>query len=363
MTRARSWRRRALALGVAAPLALLAAEGLARGVTWLRHGVTGDRGGYDGALVEHHPRLGWLGVPGARVRHRTTEFDVELALDGVGLRHSAPLPAEVPDGARRLTLLGDSFVFGAGVREDERLGDRLAAAVPGLEVVSLGLPAWGTDQALLAWSELEGPHTASQLVVLAYGPEHVLRNAAAQRMGRAKPRFELRGETGEELELVGVPVPPWSDAAAPRASSWGSPRLLLRRHSRLYALLAQALRAPAGAAEDPYPQYAADAPAWRLTRALLAELQARVDARGARLALVFVPEARHLAPGFGEAHRRAVLDACAALDLPALDLTPALRDASGEGPLYFPVDGHWTAAGHAVAATSLERFLSEVGML
>ncbi|HVS19912.1 MAG TPA: hypothetical protein VMT18_15005 [Planctomycetota bacterium] len=354
-----------MALCVTAPLALLAAEGLARGLTWLRHGVAGDRGGYNDALVEHHPRLGWLGIPDARVRQHTTEFDVELAINALGFRQ-AELPASEPSPARRrVTLLGDSFVFGAGVAEDQRLGERLAASAPDLEVVSLGLPAWGTDQALLAWSELEGPHANSRLVVLTHLPEHVVRNGADARMGRAKPRFELRDGA---LELVGVPVPAWTEDA--RAKIPASPRTLLRRHSRLYALLAQSLRSPArrtlGRAEaDPYPQYTDDAPSWQVTRALFAELQRRVRARGAELALVIVPEARHLEPDFGEAHRSAVLAACAELGLPALDLTPALRAARAAGvePLYFPSDGHWTLAGHTVAARALERFLREAGLL
>jgi hypothetical protein len=47
-----------------------------------------------------------------------------------------------------------------------------------------------------------------------------------------------------------------------------------------------------------------------------------------------------------------------------LDLLPALHEASASPErLYYPDDKHWTAAGHAVAAREIERFLAERGMI
>jgi len=356
-----------LALALGTLLALAAAELVARGVTWLRHGTTGDRGGYGDVFLEHHPRLGWLGIPGRVVRHHTTELDVELAINAAGFRQAAPPPLQRTPGVRRVVLLGDSFVFGQGVDESERLGDLLARDVERCEAASLGLPGWGTDQALLAWSELDGAHRNADVVVLVYPLEHVLRNVASVRHGRPKPRFERKGGS---LRLVGVPVPDWSDAPPQLGAGPTSPRTWLKRHSRLYALLAPRARAilrrlSDGPPRDPYPQYAQEAPAWQLTRALLGELDARVRARGARLAVLVVPEARHLAPGFPAAAQRVVLAACASLSIPALDLTSPLRAAreAGGDALYFPVDGHWTPAGHAVAARELERLLRDACLL
>ncbi len=48
--------------------------------------------------------------------------------------------------------------------------------------------------------------------------------------------------------------------------------------------------------------------------------------------------------------------------VPFIDLTPALNDAADDGMLsYFLDDGHWTAAGHAVAAARIATFLRGTG--
>ena len=47
-----------------------------------------NRGGYSDVFLEHHPVLGWLGVPGRVARHHTTELDVEIAIGALGWRQA-----------------------------------------------------------------------------------------------------------------------------------------------------------------------------------------------------------------------------------------------------------------------------------
>ena len=45
--------------------------------------------------------------------------------------------------------------------------------------------------------------------------------------------------------------------------------------------------------------------------------------------------------------------------IPVLDLTEPLRQGlAGGDKLYFPIDGHWTPAGHQLAAERLAEFLT-----
>lgn len=337
-----------------------------------RHGGARDRGGYDGAFVEHHPRLGWLGIPGRRVRHRTTEFDCEVALNARGLRQREPPPLERRAGMRRVAVLGDSFTFGQGVPEEARFTEALAATLPDCEVVNCGLIASGTDQQVLLYEELAGPHANADVVVLAYTLENVVRNGARQRYGRAKPYFELTA--AGELELAGVPVP--AQGAGSMSVDGGRARGLalpfktwLRRNSRLYAFLRNRLaervhRALDTDAADPYPEYGSGAAAWGVTRALFERLARSTRERGARLVVMLIPEPWHLrstGSGARDTHQRAVRAACASSGIAVLDLTPVLVQHFGERvhAAYRPVDGHWTAAAHALAGHELARFLVE----
>lgn len=70
---------------------------------------------------------------------------VEYVLNSWGLR-GADFREGKPEGARRIAVVGDSFVFGSGVEEADslpvRLGARLRERFPGssLEVLNLGVP-------------------------------------------------------------------------------------------------------------------------------------------------------------------------------------------------------------------------------
>ena len=107
---------------------------------------------------------------------------------------------------------------------------------------------------------------------------------------------------------------------------------------------------------------------WPLTGAILDRFAADCRQIGAEPRVVLIPKDRAVdAPGWrGAIHRRCLREIAAltaARNLPTLDLTPILKaalDASGQ-PLYFPVDGHWNTAGHAVAAHALAQWLGETG--
>jgi lysophospholipase L1-like esterase len=73
-------------------------------------------GSIDDTQVRHRLRLS----PNADVRHHTTEFDYRFRTNSLGFR-GADYSTSKPQGTLRVVVLGDSFIAGAGVPDDEVL--------------------------------------------------------------------------------------------------------------------------------------------------------------------------------------------------------------------------------------------------
>ena len=111
MPRARGYRRRALALAFGTFAAVVAAEGLSRGLGY--HGLADPR------VFQYDAEIGWTLIPNRREWHSALDFGVWITTDADGLRAGAR-PADSPAHPMRPTVLvlGDSFAFGWGVRGD-----------------------------------------------------------------------------------------------------------------------------------------------------------------------------------------------------------------------------------------------------
>ena len=145
-----------------------------------------------------HPHVyseayGWTLRPGARYVGRGGET---IAVNGRGYRgalHEGPPPA----GVTRVVMLGDSITFGTGVGDGETFSDRLDA-LPGLEVVNLGVDGYGTDQELIRL-EREGLACHPRVVILNFCVRNdYFDNALPVALydGRSpKPYFTLDGGT------------------------------------------------------------------------------------------------------------------------------------------------------------------------
>lgn len=160
------------------------------------------RSGSIGADLEglvHDTELGW-DVPG-RVRAPDDASPVAVR----------------PDGPR-IVVLGDSTVYGAGATASEAFPARLEAALPGTEVLNLGVRAYGTGQAALKYW-LHGRHFAPDLVVLAIFGLDLYRTPLSFYRA-AKPRFEMAADH-RHAEIVGLPVPePEAAYERIRARKW-----------------------------------------------------------------------------------------------------------------------------------------------
>ena len=295
-----------------------------------------------------------------------------------------------------------------------------------VEVVQMGVGSWGNDQELL-WLENEGYKYQPDLIILQIFPRNDIRNnyqplESAVMGANLKPYFTLEGG---ELKLHLFPydpdeAPPVTNPRATVKEEPPPPGPLtpvgewLFRHSHIYRWFEPRIRilAPrfaawlartgfikpgretqemgqenANALPITFNSYRVEYDEeWQrasaLTQAILARMKRDARDMGADFIAVLANAAEEVDPRAWKAMQRKYpelqsddfspeaahehfLHLLAAEEIPALDLRPAFRQAlaQGLGPLHFAIDGHWTPAGHAIAARELARFLQEQGFV
>jgi hypothetical protein len=364
----------AAAAGFGSVVALALGEGVVRLDGWLRTGTLKTGWTLDAPFAGYHPERGFALTPNAGTRLRGPEFDTTIRINAAGFRMDREPSVERAPGTRRIIVLGDSFTFGHGVDVQDRFGEILEREIDALEVINLGVPGTGTDQQYLLLRD-EGFRYAPDLVVLCYLTENITRVASDVKETteglRPKPRFVL--EDGE-LVLTNVPVPTelvrrnerWQEMRERRSALPRLPLLdWIRRNSALYRFLRARLHHQiyglAKLETVMFPEYDESREEWRVARALVHRIADECRSRGAVLLVVVLPTLK-------EANRDWVSDqpgrmmaaACREKGIPVLDLLPGFRaavESTGED-LYFPVDHHWTPAGHRVAAGLMAGFVA-----
>jgi hypothetical protein len=393
--RLRRWIGHLVAAGAATLVALAALEGAARVHVW---SAARRPDAIRNPMARHDPLLGWSKPAGASGYLVRPEYRVGLQINSKGLR-GPEYDYVKPPGVRRVLLLGDSFTEGYTVEEQDTVRARLEAALvaPGCarhEVLNAGTAAWGTDQEYLFY-RYEGRRYAPDVVALLFYYNDLYGDGFGD---VGKPSFDLVGDD-DRLVLRDSPVPP--PRRAPESNAY---RLFPWRGSMALRLLSQRTRAgnPALHARlaewglvEPPPDAPPDIPAelnpfgprnpgevawlWRVAAAILRDLAREVRAQGGELVVFHVP-ARFEVDDASWAATRAryglglkrwsrdrvfevLRETCGRLGIDLVDPRGALRRSEGEGRrTYLPLDGHWTAHGHAQAAEALAEHLRRRGL-
>lgn len=317
-------------------------------------------------LWEPVPELGWRKRPNVVTTINTGEGRVTVRTDSDGFRVGATPHAAVahPDAARRVLLLGDSFMEAlqveheaslAGVLERE-LGERLAAPV---EVRNSGVSAWDPPQYLLQARQALAAGRYDAVAVSVYlgndmvthWPQRFSPRTPAERSEWRLPRAPSREQ------IVSGVLRPLNDA--------------LERRSHAFVLVknqARTLRMRLGLTADYLPtellRTEKASARWAVTAAICAAIAREAAAHDTPIFFLLVPSSYQVdraalaayVRGFGldsgaldaDLPNRAFTQALAAQGLSALDATPALRAAHARGVrAYGRVDPHFSAAGHA----------------
>jgi lysophospholipase L1-like esterase len=349
-------------------VSLVAGEGLARLQSTRRVSQRGSETKHLFNVFRADSVLGWALRPSWSGRHEKFDFRVRVHIDAAGFR---AMPQVAAPDARRILVVGDSFAFGWGVEDDETFSAVLARALARdapVEVINAGVPGYSTDQYWLFLRE-RGFALAPDLVLLVECGND-LDELASNRIELDAERLPVRvtslartitarGRMSFDNEKL-LPIPTFRFAG----DSW------LIDHSHFYNLLRfQSMRLWIAAVEDrareqrargelpasgaPIGSLAPDAIERGLAGSaefrsayhahLIAAIEREAHARGIALRTLLVegtPEAM-----------RAPCDVRRCLDQTTL-FTSAAREMS------FPIDRHWTPAGHRAVGEALASWLA-----
>ena len=325
------------------------------------------------------------------------EFVVPVQINRQGFR-DVEHAVDKPPGVFRVLVLGDSFVEAMHVPLEATFARLLearlnaAGASPKVEVIAAGVSGYGTASELLYYLR-EGQAYRPDLVLLAFYPGNDVKNNSPTLEDTLRPVYTSDGALQNVLG-EGKPKRPggWRGLIARFKTYHYFRQLLLVRHPQLAQTLVrhgllkgEAVKTtpqPDGIPVD-YGVYAASPQpawldAWERTERLFGELQQAVSRSGAQLVIAVLSTRDQVYPDSWQeivtAHpamrarqwdldgpQRRVEAWCAAHDVPCVPLAPAFRSAAARGgePLHFHHDGHWTVAGHRLAAGVLTDYLEQ----
>lgn len=278
-----------------------------------------------------------LGLRGAEQRQikNTGDFDVKVRFNKYGLRD----PKDLATGmAEDVFLVGDSFTFGWGVEEKDRISERLEALI-GRRVFNLSVPT-GIDgyDMLLKYAEANGAKVRNVVICVSMETDIIDYDGAA-------PTKDSPDAPPADPGLVR-----WTKVFLTANSAlYMLSTTLVHRSPILKAMAARAgLLTPnlAGIRQFEFSDKAIASSARRATeiarryRATVAVLPSRALWFGPRQA---IEKRRHEA---FVAHLRA-------LGLSVVDLRPAFEEGGNPLSYHFANDPHWKPAGHALAARAL----------
>jgi hypothetical protein len=304
-----------------------------------------------------------------KVRRTVREPNSHGFLD---LEHAEAKPA----GVTRVAFFGDSYVESAQVELDQTFFRLFAASQgQGVEVLAFGISGWGTLHSLLAYRGLAEGFGLDGIVyvfvendpgdnawsIMRARPPSFLRRPFAE-LAEEPPGFRVEWHAGMQAGAISRLVRRGYDRSLLARVVW-SRLALLRGYgvaSRRTAAEGAMAGAPGAAGVDQntlpttWPPQVRDEAA-ELGRRILEAFAVEAARAGRDFSVLYVPRGEDQLRGDvseAETWKPWLLETCAALGIPVVDPTTALRAALAHESVY---DDHWSPAGHRVVAGVLER--------
>lgn len=303
--------------------------------------------------------LGWKHA-GDREKTFQNEFGEPVLVRQNERGHRGRLyPYSREGGGFRVLVLGDSFTEGSAVGEDELFTARLDSMIPDLEVINAGVGSYGTVQQYIYLLE-EGLRYQPDLVVLMFYANDLSDNCLTYSPGIGPRPFAFRKEGRIEIErrLIGDDYARFTIPMPFRLTLANHSYLFYFLNSRVYQRVQEKRLAALHAADIEAAKR--DCGRFEIFFEIVRRIDRELQSRQIGFLLVLIPTKGEMRSGVSVTQDRIVEfgERSGVAVAPLLARYHALFEREGEG-LYFPVDIHWTAEGHRVAAEELARLLAE----
>jgi lysophospholipase L1-like esterase len=340
-------------------------------------------------FCEYHPLLGWVNKPDYRdIVKIDDDHDFFITHNSKGLRDREHDYAR-PDGVKRVLVLGDSFVWGFGVEDNEVLTSVLESRSDTIEAINCGVSGYGTDQALLFYTDKAYKYD-HDLVVYAFYANDLAELSRTISYGYPKPMFvpgsdpftvtnvPVAKTTETERKLFGNPV-----------TLFGKVKKFLRRSTHTYPFIVGRLNSVAplrkifltiGLADDysrslpgiPYYALENTEETWQLFFRIVKEFRMIANENGADFLLVHIPVKETPDQGadpssHGEAMQndstsKMLTEFSSRNGIHFIDMLTAIRAGSRKGMAYYSphkLDIHFNESGHRLMADAIYQWMQQ----
>lgn len=306
-------------------------------------------------MYETDPQIGYVLAAGFEGWHNRPEFRTRVRINESGLRGPDLRPRK--SNTVRILALGDGFTWGWGTNDDEAwpaVAERLLSEkYPRLDiqVLNAGTPGYGTDEEL-AFLESNGAELQPDLVVT---------------MFYAANDFDDNRELARNTHTVrdGMLHREVAPATAKSRPAWLRARAWMVARSHLAKFTSERLgylAARIGIYTYLKPLSSEDFIPEDTKRAveLLVGISDVAKGLGAQRLFVYVPPKMQILSGRMSRAADVLEEAARQAGAPWINLTAPIIEATNKTELYYMADGHWTPAGHRLAARIISAALVEV---
>lgn len=313
-------------------------------------------------FFQYDPVFGWSNRPGGSGIFKRTEFTTHVKINSQGMRDR-----EVgPKTGFRVAVMGDSFAWGHGVEGDE-IFTRILDEKSGAEVINFSVAAYGLLQFYLKMDEIATYQPDLLVMTIFIGND--INDSISNYLEYYRPYARLKDG---KLDITGYPIPDirrFDRQIHSTLIQYALGRLLVKTFAPSRGTLGWAnwLKSSSHPPEEEAPRegfpktptptlynepHLPDSQKiTAIAEALLQAIQAKADAQGIPLVMLFIPVKDELA-------NPATLDFLQSLTRRAgIRLETGLQNRLTSED-YFVMDGHWRVSGHRKAAEVLMPVIS-----